>query len=312
MSNRPLVLVVGPTSRAGAQALRDRLQSVEVILRPSADEALDVADAATVVIVGGPTLSRDFLARACNLQLVYRLGSSRAARAESEALRARTVHVTGPPPGLSAAATGEHALALLLALTRRLLDADRYVRSGSWSVPSAFDDTSRELGSLTIGIVGLGRAGAHLARLLQPFGTRVVYTRRSGPDPTVPGEFLSLPKLLNVADAVSLHVRAAPGSFRFGDDEFGALRNGTWFVNTSRPHLVDHEALLRALDERLAGAGLDVFPDEPRVDPRLLVHPRVVLTPHAAGRTAEAAARYYGHASRIALAAIRRSTRVQE
>ena len=81
-------------------------------------------------------------------------------------------------------------------------------------------------------------------------------------------------------------------------------------MNTARPHLVDHAALLQALEERLAGAGLDVLPDEPRVDPRLARHPRVVLTPHMAGRTAEAATRYYGGAARAVLAVVRRSAGV--
>ncbi|HMJ04205.1 MAG TPA: NAD(P)-dependent oxidoreductase, partial [Conexibacter sp.] len=215
MSTRPVVLAIGPTSRAGARAVRDTLQgAANVILRPDADAALDAAPAATVAIVGGPPLSDGFLARACRLELVYRLGSTGAAQAEAEALRARGVVVMGSPRGLSAAATGEHALTLLLVLTKRIMEADRYARSGSWRVPSELDDTARELGALTVGIVGLGQTGAHLARLLQPFGTRVVYTRRSEEeDPTVPGERVSLSELVRAADAVSLHVRAMPGTF---------------------------------------------------------------------------------------------------
>jgi phosphoglycerate dehydrogenase-like enzyme len=308
MSRRVLVAVIGPTSALGAQVVREALDgAADLAFRPDPDAALDVADAATVAIVGGPPLSEEFLGRARGLELVYRLGSARAAVPEAEALRARGIAVAGSPPGLSAGATAEHALALLLALTKRLVDADRHVRSGSWRIPSAFDDTARELGGLTVGIVGLGATGAHLARLLEPFGTRIVYTtRRSGPNRAAPGEHLPLPELLDAADAVSLHVRAEPGTFLFGDGEFAAMRPGSWFVNTARGYLVDQEALLRALDTGLAGAGLDVFPDEPRVDARLAAHPRVVLSPHSAGRTAEMAARYYGAAARAALEVVRR------
>ncbi|MBS1868368.1 MAG: C-terminal binding protein [Actinobacteria bacterium] len=308
MSARPLVLAIGPTSAPGQRILREALRGVaDVAFRPDADAALDLAGAATVAIVGGPPLPERFLARAERLARVYRVGGASAARGEAAALRARGVAVSGPPPGLSAAATAEHALALLLALTKRLVAADAHVRAGDWRVPSAFDDTARELGALTVGIVGLGRTGARLARLLEPFGTRIVYTRRSGEAAAgVPGERVALGELLGAADAVSLHVRAAPGAFLLGARELDAMRPGAWLVNTARAHLLDHEALLRALDERLAGAALDVFPDEPRVDPRLRAHPRVLLTPHAAGRTAEAAARYYGAAARAALETLER------
>lgn len=308
MSDRPLVLAIGPTSRAGARILHDALDAhAALVLRPDADAALDVAAEATVAIVGGPPLPERFLARAERLALVYRLGSAGAAQAEAASLRARGVAVAGSPLGMSAAATAEHALASLLALTKRLVAADAYARSGAWRVPSAFDDTTRELGALTVGIVGLGRTGSHLARLLEPFGTRILYTRRTGALVDARGEHASLPALLQAADAVSLHVRAAPGAFRFGEPEFAAMRPGGWFVNTARPHLVDHDALLRALDARLAGAALDVLPHEPHVDPRLAAHPRVLLTPHLAGRTAEAAARYYGCAARAALEALARA-----
>jgi len=309
VSERPLVVAIGPTSRAGARVLREVLgDAVELALRPDGQAALDVAPDAAVAIVGGPPLPHAFLAGARELRLVYRLGSAHAARAEADALRARGVVVAGPEPGLSAAATAEHALALLLALAKRLPDGDRCVRSGGWTVPSGLDDTTRELGALTVGIVGLGRVGAQLARLLEPFGARVLYTRRAGTDAAVRGNRVELPELLRASDAVSLHVRAAPGRFRFGAAELGAMRPGSWFVNTARPHLVDHEALLRALGERLAGAALDVFPHEPHVDRRLRTHPRVLLSPHTAGRTAEAAQRYYGGAARAALAALQGAT----
>ena len=193
MSARPAVVIIGPTSDAGARVVRDALHGVaDVAFRPAAGQALDLAGDAIAVIVGGPPLTERFLARARRLELVYRLGSTRAAGAEAEALRARGVAVSGSPRGLSAAATGEHALALLLALSKRLVEADRYVRSGAWRVPSEFDDTARELATLTVGIVGLGATGAHLARLLEPFGARVLYTRRSGRDASAPGERVAL------------------------------------------------------------------------------------------------------------------------
>jgi len=332
MSGRPLVLTIGPTSRAGERVLRDALHdAAELRFHPDAGAALDDAPDAAVAIVGGPPLPEAFIERAQRLELVYRLGGAHAARDEAAALQARGVELAAPPPGLSAAATAEHTLALLLALTKRLPDGDRYVRAGNWRVPSTFDDTTRELSALTVGIVGMGHVGTHLAHLLAPFGTRILCARRTPADPAGrgsarsaspvsaanedverersapgPAKHVPMPELLQAADVVSLHVRAKPDTFRFGPHEFATMRPGSFFVNTARAHLVDHEALLHALDERLAGAALDVFPHEPHVDARLRAHPRVLLSPHAAGRTVEAAARYYGGAARAALAVVQR------
>jgi D-3-phosphoglycerate dehydrogenase len=134
-----------------------------------------------------------------------------------------------------------------------------------------------------VGIVGHGRIGRTTARKIAAFGCRVVVHSRSA-DPRADVEFVSLPELLGMADVVILHVPLTPGTRQLiGAPELAAMRDGALLVNVSRGGLVDTAALIGALDAgRVGGAALDVLEAEPAVDPALLAHPNVVITPHVA------------------------------
>jgi glyoxylate reductase len=191
----------------------------------------------------------------------------------------------GYTPGVLVETTADLAFGLLLAASRRLVDADRFVREGGWTPDRSWDPKlllGRDLWGATLGVVGLGAIGRAVARRGQGFGMRVLgWTRSRRRVPGVePAEFAAL---LEAADFISLHVALAPETRSLIDARaLARMRPGAVLVNAARGGLVDEEALADALrGGRLAAAGLDVFAHEP-LDPDspLLRAPNLVLTPH--------------------------------
>ncbi|OGO15295.1 MAG: hypothetical protein A2Y93_00480 [Chloroflexi bacterium RBG_13_68_17] len=196
-------------------------------------------------------------------------------------------------PLASTDAVAEHTLALMLALARRLPQADASLRRGEWR-KSEFLGT--ELGGKTLGLIGLGRIGAAVAERARALGMAVVaYDPLLSPEEiAVRGARpLGLQALLAEADYLSLHVPLTPETRGLLDAHaLARLRPGARLVCTARGGLVDEAALLAALDTgRLAGAALDVFEEEPPRPGPLLNHPALILTPHIAAQTVEAQAR---------------------
>lgn len=192
-------------------------------------------------------------------------------------------------PVANAWSVAEHAVALLLALAKETLAADRAVRAGAFDARYTLRLT--ELRGRTLGVVGCGRIGRATARIARAgLGMRVCgYSpsaepdrlRRLGIEPCG-----SLDELLERADAVSLHLPLRPETRGLiGRAELGRMKPGAFLVNTARGALVDHGALVEALSSgRLGGAGLDVFRQEPvPADDPLLTLPNVVVSPHVAG-----------------------------
>jgi glyoxylate reductase len=197
----------------------------------------------------------------------------------------RGVAVTNTPDALGVA-TADLTLALMLAVRRRVLEGDRFVREGRWGtewVSGAL--MSGDVTGATLGIVGLGRIGRAVAHRAQAFDMRVLYARRS--DAAAPGlERRELDDLLREADIVTLHVPLTPETHGLLDTRrLGLLRDGATLVNTSRGAIVDEDALVRELVSGRIRAGLDVFVDEPRVPEQLLALPNVVLLPHVGSAT---------------------------
>jgi D-3-phosphoglycerate dehydrogenase len=203
-----------------------------------------------------------------------------------------------------------HAVALLLALNRKIVQYDRAMRQGVWDRPAG-----RPIGTLdgeVAGLIGLGAIGQAIARRLLPFGLRLV-----AHDPFVerwvPGELSvrmvpDLETLLRVADYVSIQVPVNQETRHLmGERQFRVMKPTAYFVNCCRGEVVDEAALARALaDGALAGAGLDVFEQEP-IDPGspLLALAQVVATPHAAGESTRSAQEATRVASEQAAAVVR-------
>jgi len=204
-----------------------------------------------------------------------------------DAATRRGVLVANTPDVLTEA-TAELAIVLMLDLARRVSEGDRFLRSGErWDWAPTFMLGSSPRGR-TLGIVGLGRIGAEVARLGGEFGMRVVYTTPGGPRPS-PYEWLPLAELLECADVVSLHCPLLPETRHLiGREELRAMRRDAFLVNTARGPIVDEDALVDGLaGGEIAGAALDVFEHEPAVHEGLLGLDNVVLTPHLGSATDE-------------------------
>lgn len=197
-------------------------------------------------------------------------------------------------PGYATEVVSTHAIALALAVLRRIPQADRNVRAGKWSL--GYLDPLGQVAGRTFGIVGFGAIGRATARKAAGLGFDVVVWSRSleqaGAAAAPEGyRCLSLDDLLAASDVVSLHTALVPATRNLIDARrLAIMKPGAVLVNTARGGLVDANALTAVLEEgRLFGAGLDVFPEEP-LDPAspLARAPRTVLTPHAAYQSQEA------------------------
>jgi glyoxylate reductase len=205
-------------------------------------------------------------------------------RIDVAACAARDVVVTNTP-GVLDAATADLAFALIMAVRREIVVADRFVRSAGWSGSWSEGGLAEELSGSTLGIIGLGRIGSAVARRARGFDLRVLYTQRRRNDSEL-GEFRELDDLLAESDLVSLHVPLTPETEGLIDARrLALLRDGAVLVNTARGEIVDEQALVAELASGRISAGLDVFAHEPEVPAELLELPNVVLTPHIGSAT---------------------------
>lgn len=197
-------------------------------------------------------------------------------------------------PGVLENAVAEHTFALLLALSKRITEADRFVRAGKYKHWEPLLLLGIELEGKTIGIVGLGRIGAGVAeRARLGMGVNVLYhdiKRNKEFEKKYQAKFVSLPELLKRSDFVSLHVPLLPSTHHLiGKEELRLMKKTAYLINTSRGPVVDEKALVAALQKKhIAGAGLDVYEHEPKLAPGLKNLKNVVLTPHTASATIEA------------------------
>ncbi len=206
----------------------------------------------------------------------------------------RGVIVTNTPSQTITDAVAEHTFALILALSKRLLSGDKFVRDGkyhSWD-PNLLNGT--QLLGKTLGIVGLGRIGQVVARMaVTGMGMKVVYynpSRRGDFETEFEARFLSLDDLLPVSDFVSLHVPLIGETHHLiNAAKLSLMKRTAFLINTSRGPVVSEAELVTALEMGvIAGAGLDVFENENSVSEELRKLDNVILTPHIASATAEA------------------------
>ncbi len=200
------------------------------------------------------------------------------------AARARGVRVTNTP-GVLTDATADLAMALLLAVARRVPEGDAMVRRGAFNGWGPMMMVGADLAGQTLGIVGPGRIGSAVAQRARAFGMEIIISARSE-HPDV-GPRVEIDELLRRSDFVSLHCPLTPATHHLLDARRLALmKPGAYLVNTARGPVVDEEALVQALrDGAIAGAALDVYEREPLVHPGLLELGNVVLAPHSGSAT---------------------------
>ena len=205
----------------------------------------------------------------------------------------RGVIVTNTP-GVFTDDTADIAMAGIIGVPRRIREGVELVRSGEWTgwAPTAMLGSS--LGGKTLGIVGMGRIGQAVAHRARACGLQIAYHNRKRLPEAVERMFgaryvLTLDVLLSDADIVSLHCPSTEQTRHLLDARrIGLMKCGASLINTARGDLIDQDALIAALESgQLAGAGLDVYPDEPHVDARLIRHPNVMTLPHIGSATRE-------------------------
>jgi len=278
---------------AGFQAALARdalLAGVDAVAVDEFDEPAfgrEIADADVLLHVLKPVTAAT-LAAGPRLQLVQKLGVG-VNTIDLEACKAAGVAVANMP-GVNGQAVAEMALALMLAVLRRLSYLDPLTRRGDgWAPDLDLIDGTGELCGRTVGFVGYGGSASRLGAALEALGARVIYTARSA-KPGLPGRFTDLPTLLAEADIVSLHVPLTAETERLiNAQSLAAMKPGAILINTARGGLVDEPALTAALTSgRLRGAGLDVFAEEPPpANHPFFTLDNVVLTAHLAGPTQE-------------------------
>jgi lactate dehydrogenase-like 2-hydroxyacid dehydrogenase len=196
-------------------------------------------------------------------------------------------------PGAMDDTTADFAWCLILATARRLTEADRLVRSGKWTRWRFMEFLGHDIYGKTIGICGFGRIGRGVARRAMGFGMKVLYTSRSRAPDAVELEFrasyVDKHTLLRESDVVSLHLPLfAETRHYIGAAELALMKKTAILVNTARGPVVDERALVQALKAReLAGAGLDVYANEPKLASGLAKLPNTVLAPHMASASIE-------------------------
>jgi glyoxylate reductase len=231
--------------------------------------------------------------------------------ADIEACRRRGVVLTNTP-GVLTEATADIAFALILMATRRLGEGERLVRAGGTWTWSMFFMLGTGIQEKTLGIVGLGQIGRATARRARAFGMQIAYTGRRRSSAEVEEEleaqwFDQLDELLAAADVVSLHCPLTPETRHLIDARrLSLMKAEAYLVNTTRGPVVDEAALAAALrDGTIAGAGLDVFENEPAVHPGLIDLEQVVLIPHLGSATIETRTAMAVLAAENALAVVR-------
>jgi glyoxylate reductase len=201
----------------------------------------------------------------------------------------RGIPVTNTP-GVLTEATADLTMGLIISVARGMFASESFLRQGTWKGWHPAEFLGLELSGATLGIVGAGRIGQAVARRAVAFGMRIVYHARnpvSAFEAATGATRVSLDELLATSDIVSVHIPSTDTTRGLFDaDRFARMKRGSYFVNTSRGDIVDDAALAQALESgHLAGAGLDVFKGEPRVNPILFRAPRLTMLPHIASAT---------------------------
>lgn len=287
---QPRVLVCDPIHADAVELLRKHAH-VDVIDGPklnvaALEESIGSYDA--VINRSRTAIPASVINKGKHLRAIVRAGTG-LDNIDVEAARQLGITV-GNCPGANSTAVAEHTLTLMLGLCRHLGPASQSMRDGQW-LKSKF--MGEELHGKTLGIIGFGSIGRLVASRAMAFDMKVV-VNQNRMTPELANEWrvenMDLYALLGVSDFVTLHVPLRKENIGLiGERELASMKPTSYLINTSRGGLIDEDALLRALERgTIAGAGLDVFLNEPDVNQTLVQHERVLATPHIAASTLDA------------------------
>ena len=226
------------------------------------------------------------------LQLIASFGAG-VDHIDLAAARARKILVTNTP-GVFTEDTADMTMALILSVPRRLAEGEKLMRSGKWEGWKPSGMLGHCIGGKKLGIIGMGRIGQAVARRASGFGLSIVYHNRRQLPPAVEESLNAtyvedLDELIQTCDIITIHCPSTPETHELINAErIAMMKPSTYLINTARGDLIDENALIEALQqEKISGAGLDVYAQEPAVDERLLALKNVVLLPHMGSATFE-------------------------
>ena len=282
------ILVADKIHQAGIDKLKGYFE-VDVKTGLTEDDLRQVIGNYHAIIVRSATkITAKVIEDAYNLRVIARAGAG-LDNVDVTAARAQGIEVVNAP-NANTQAVAEHTMGLILALARRLPEADSSLKKGQWKKASLM---GTGLYGRNLGIVGFGKIGRQVAHRALAFGMNVIVNqRRLTPELALEEgvKAVDLIDLLTLSDFVTLHLPLKPETRGLmGREQLALMKPEAYLINTARGAIIDESALLEALDEkRLAGAALDVFAREPAIDSRLAQHPRVIATPHIAASTGDA------------------------
>lgn len=251
-----------------------------------------VADADVLVPTITDRIDADLIAKAGpRLKLIANFGVG-VDHIDLHAARERRILVTNTP-GVLTEDTADMTMALILSVPRRLGEGEKLIRAGAWDGWKPSGMLGHRVNGKTLGIIGMGRIGRAVARRAQGFGIRTIYHNRhrlpEGVEAELGARFVDLDSLFAQSDIISINCPHTPETHHLVNAErLAQMRPDAYLVNTSRGEVLEEDALIKALQSgQIAGAGLDVYVNEPHVDPRLLDLPNTVLLPHMGSATYE-------------------------
>jgi D-3-phosphoglycerate dehydrogenase len=308
MKNR--VLVTRPIQQAALDELSKQCQvQVHDIDEPMPAKLLmNALRDADAVMACGVRLGKEELENASKLRVVANIGVGYD-NIDVETCTRRRILVTNTPDVLTEA-TADLAFALLLAAARRVIEGDRFVRREEWPYWQWNFLWGSEIHGKTLGLYGFGRIGQAVARRGRGFSMRICYHSRHRCPENVERElgaqWVDRETLMRESDFLSIHVPLTPETrHSISRREFAWMKPRAFVINTARGNIIEEEALVEALQAgKIAGAGLDVFEQEPKVHPALIPMKNVVLLPHIGSATSETRLRMALLASANLLAAL--------
>jgi len=276
----------------GIDLLRKECEIIELPSGSDETVLLSYAKKADALLTrGGIKVKRPFMEAAHKLKVIAVHGVG-ADHVDLDAATDLGIVVFNTPTALTET-VAELTVALLLALTRRVVSADKAVRAGEWNRKYS-DLIGSELMGKTVGIIGLGRIGTAVARRLKGFDVNLLYydvTRKTEVEEGLDIQYTELDDLISTSDIITLHMPLTSKTYHLiSHREFSMMKKGVYLVNMARGKIIDENALIEALRSgKVAGAALDVFEVEPpKADNPLLSFDNVVLTPHIGASSREA------------------------
>lgn len=286
------ILVTGIVPKEGLRKLMDRFDVTYSEDRPfSRDYVLEHLSEYDGWLLMGQKGDKEMIDAGENLQIIS-LNAVGFDHVDTAYAKEKGIIVSNSPQAVRVP-TAEMTFALILAASKRLAFYDSIVRSGEWIDPSEQRYQGLTLQGSTLGIYGMGRIGLTVENFAKAFGMTVVYNDvyrlPEDKEKELGVTYLEFDQLIKTADVITIHAPALPSTIhKFNKDVFAKMKNRSYLINAARGPIVSEEALIEALKEgEIAGAGLDVFENEPQVSEGLRSLDNVIMSPHAGTGTIE-------------------------